>query len=374
MPIAHVSSFRPLALVALTAMLAACGAQGPVTTPANAALVDVTLQTQALSGLKAQGIPFQDDGTSAVHFVYIGACIVSTNICVKFNDQGNEDPNGTHNFVEIHPGASSTTVRLHPGSYTFFATGLSANADTGVTLAIAQENGIKVSAPAPTTVNLHLRTVVGKVSLESALPITYVMPGQTLDLNLIVQTPEADGKRYVVPLDDFEIFGLQATGTVLTKSKLGARIQAATTTDGISNFTATANVNGYARASAGISLLSGFTAEFTRPFYASAKLGADLERPTLARTYMDNIGGDANGRFTKYGFTAADNVGIAKIQVYAGVVLISSTVSGESANDIYVGADGGFSTPNLRPYYGQKITVIAQDASGNETRYSEIFN
>jgi len=73
------------------------------------------------------------------------------------------------------------------------------------------------------------------------------MPGRALDLRLVVQTKEVDGKRYVVLLDDFKVTRIttpDASGTLLSNSKLGTRFQAAVNTSGLSDFTVNLKVEG----------------------------------------------------------------------------------------------------------------------------------
>jgi len=109
-------------------------------------------------------VPFEDDGTAAVKSIHIRVCTY-LNGCLKFDTQGNEDPNCTQDFVEIKSGANTTTARLHPGNYIFYALGGEPSfKDTDETLIIAQENGVNIGTDASNnTVNFHLQTVVGKV-------------------------------------------------------------------------------------------------------------------------------------------------------------------------------------------------------------------
>ena len=66
---------RSLGTVAVTALLAACGSQTP-TTASVPTLIPLTLHLGGLDGvksaaLKPQGVPFKDDGTSAVQSVHV---------------------------------------------------------------------------------------------------------------------------------------------------------------------------------------------------------------------------------------------------------------------------------------------------------------
>jgi len=65
---------------------------------------------------------------------------------------------------------------------------------------------------------------------------------------------------------------------------------------------------------------------------------------------------------------------MAKVQVYAGIVLIASITNGEVHDLVSVDSSGNFQIPNLRLYAGENISIIAQDTSGNEARYETAFH
>lgn len=377
---------RPFVLAALTALLAACGAQTPSATSGSGDRVALTLRTDlasALSGsaLAPQGIPFRDDGKPAVQSVRVQVFVgfPEAGEALRFDAQGNEDPNGTRDFIELRPDASSVTVRLRPGTYFFRGIGLSSNKN-GVALAVGDVPDREVGGSAPTVVNLPLKTLIGRFALVPALPLKYVLPGQVFDVNFVVQTPEVNGKRYTVPLNDFDLASAarpDSSGlTVLNSSKLGVRLQADGTGSDVRLVT---EINGTVGGPNEFAYTRLF-AELTLPMYAKAVLGADLARPSLS---VDTL--FQNGRQTlSINGRADDNVGLARLQVYEGPVLIGSTdpdeygQAGVSKIDFL---DNEAPYPNWVLYQSAplrsgklNITVVAQDTSGNETRVSRELN
>ncbi|WP_412029082.1 hypothetical protein [Deinococcus yunweiensis] len=371
MPVLPPVLIRSGGTIAMTALLAACGSQ--ISTTASApALVPLSLDVGNLGSvksatLKAQGVPFNDDGTSAVQSVHVKVYeeynTGGSGIPLRFDADGNQTPNGSRNYVELTPDQTTTEIRLAPGTYDFEATGLTATT-SGVALAYDLQSDRTINAtggPSEDTVTFKLRTLVGQVSLEPVLPVTYVLPGQILDLNLVVQTPQiAGGRRYAVPLADYsfsEATGSETRGvSVQETSSLGERIQILPPENNATDIHLYQRLQGLATPNP---TLATFGVTFSRPYYSTTGLGVDLERPTLIASAQEYRG------HLFITFDTSDNVGVARVQIYEGVRLVGSTDDLQSPFGEFFGAmayTGG------DPSVPHDYTVVTQDTSGNETR------
>ena len=323
------------------------------------------------SGLKAQGVPFNDDGSSAVQSVHVKVYTEfsagGTDIPLRFDEFGNQDNGGTRDYVELTPQASTTTIRLPAGTYDFEATGLTTSED-GVTLAyqLLSDQAIhQGTASTPGEVTFHLKTLVGRASLEPVLPVTYVQAGQVLDLKLVVQTDEVPGgKRYAVPLSDF-IFNTAPYRTshgvdVLRTSQLGerVRIEAPEASPFPDDVYLEQSVQGTIAGGA----QDDFQVSFARPYYPVTTLGVDLERPTL-----DVLGANYRGT-SQIGVFPGDNVGVARVDVYEGVLLVASTDRTDPSVGSFTDGFFGELTYVTSPEVAHDFTVVATDTSGNEIR------
>ena len=365
---------RSLGTVAVTALLAACGSQTP-TTASVPTLIPLTLHLGGLDGvksaaLKPQGVPFKDDGTSAVQSVHVKVyeeySTDGGSVPLRFDADGNQNPNGSHDYIELTPAQMTAEIRLAPGTYDFEATGLTATT-SGVALAYDLQSNQTITAmggPSEDSVTFRLRTLIGEVSLEPVLPVNYVLPGQTLDLKLVVQTPEvAGGQRYAVPLTDYSFFettGSETHGvTVLETSKLGERIQVTSPEpeSGYTDVLLYQKLQGLATPNPTVAT---FGVTFNRPYYSTTGLGVDLERPLLEARSEGYRG--VSVIFIK----VRDTVGVARVEILEGVRLVASTDDPSRPIDdddfgtlAYTGGD---------PTVPHDYTVVAQDTSGNETR------
>lgn len=370
-----VAALLPLSLPLL---LAACNSSGGPQADRLDGFARLSLQTSLASGaaIQTQGIPFRGDGSPAVQSVRVRVFDDKARL-IRFDNRNMADPAGDREFVELTPGAATADVRLRPGTYSFQASGLTRSRG-GTLLAFGRIENRAVNSAEAETLYLPLRTLVGNVTLESALPVTSLVYGQQLDLLLTVETPEADGQRYTVPLSDFNAsYGIDPRmGTILKKSDLGTRVIADTAqANQAQNFVVRAGLDGLVEAEEDVASSQTFRAVFSRPFYSALTLGADLERPGLTAGGFAQDQGRAliSGR-------VSDNVGVAKVQVYEGPVLI-----GSSDEDEYGRAgveqvrfrnrpDDNGTAPNwlfdwTTPREGDfTLTVLARDTSGNETR------
>lgn len=384
----HPRFARSASLLALTALLAACGSQPSTTVPNSTALVPVTLSTESLAGLRGaelqpQGVPFNPDGSPAVQSVHVQVfnkyVTGGPNTPLRFDEAGHQDPKGSRDYIELtsakrssnYPdgpyGVSSAEIYLAPGTYDFEAIGLTTNTEK-IALAYQLLAGQQIGGAAGTfTKNqpllLHLKTILGKASLEPTSPVTAVYPGQELDLKLVVQTPEvAGGKRYDVPLSDFEFLTTPTPGsdgtTVVHSSKLGERIKISPPDPGQTEVTLTQLIRGLTGATPGLGTLP---VSFSRPYAASTTIGVDLGAPEF---FVNVSYGDARppqrtiGRID-VGLPSDAFYGSFFVDFYEGVELVGSFLHKPGDN-------GTFFLFNYS--IAHKFTIVVTDPSGNESR------
>ncbi|AWN21932.1 hypothetical protein DKM44_00675 [Deinococcus irradiatisoli] len=354
------------------ALLAGCGG-GHIPTPPQGHLVTLTLKaplptTVKAAGLRPQAVPTDSGGTTPVGAVHVRV-FAEDGATVRFNAHNQADPQGSFDHLDLTPGAPSTSVSLLPGTYAFQSSGLSASGG-GTLLAFGRLEHQNVTSGA--TVNLKLQTLTGAVTLTSALPMNAAVPGQTFDVLLSVRTPDASGQRYAVPLSDFKAtYTLgSAAGSLQAASNLGARLKAAEAPTA-QDFTLDASVDGLGAADAETAQSQLFAAHFTLPFLAGTGVGVDLQAPDLA---VDTPQVAAGQPVVLTG-TAGDNVGLRRLEVFDGPVLIGSTEESAGTAPITFELDGdGQVTRHWRfswasPAAGiHALTVIATDTGGNETR------
>ena len=219
------------------------------------------------------------------------------------------------------------------------------------------------------TVALELHTLMEGVVLEHSAPITSVVPGQLVDLYLAVTSPGG----YTVPFEDYTAaYTLGASGendgSVDSQSDLGTRVTA-TTSPADNDFNASVDVIGWMVVSGEAVPNQTLSATFERPFVESSGFFIDNEAPGLTVIDPGTLGA---GTATTLTGTASDNIGILKIQVFEGPVLIGSSFSSEYADAgvaeiSFVGNDWSMNWTADEGDYD--LTVVAIDASGNQTKF-----
>ncbi|WP_020700647.1 hypothetical protein [Deinococcus apachensis] len=354
------------------ALLAGCGG-GTAPTPGKEGLVTLTLKAPLpapvqAAGLRSQAVPMGSDGNTPVGGVRVRV-FTGDGTPVKFNAQHQADPQGGVDHLDLTPSASSTSVSLTPGTYTFQSSGLS-EAENGTLLAFGRLEHQDVAAG--TTVNLKVQTLTDDVTLTSALPMNAAVPGQTFDVLLTVRTPGVNGTRFAVPLSDFKAtYTLDAAaGSVQASSNLGARVGVAASPSA-ANFTLKAALDGLTARDAETAQPKTFGPTFTLPFLSGTGIGVDLRAPDLA---VDTPQVTAGQPILLTG-TGGDNVGLKKLEVFDGPVLIGSTEDSAGVPKVTFDLDGdGKVTNRWRLSWANAavgphaVTVIATDTSGNETR------
>ena len=272
-------------------------------------------------------------------------------------------------FVTLTPEVSSVTVRLPAGGnpYRFEALG---EAD-GAVVAYDVETATLGNG---TEVSLALDSVLGGAVLVPRLPTAAAVPGQVLDLMLVVMAnghTDFPGDYLQVPIGDFTAtYDVVGNATVLASSPRGVRLQvdaycfdAVTVEGGVAGLVA--DGDGYVPGSVGFNGGAGFQVPCLS---SSGALGVDVVPPTVTITGFDPVTGTVTGE-------AGDDVGVARLELYDGPVLLATTelsdATGEVAYIEFAPLGGEFST-TLSVLPLGRITAVAVDSSGNEAQ-SEAF-
>ncbi|HLV11267.1 MAG TPA: S8/S53 family peptidase [Trueperaceae bacterium] len=342
------------------ALLAGC-AHDPSASPAG--MTTVVLSTAAVPGLGPLGVPTRPGGAGAVTHVEVTVYDRRGDL-VTFDADNVHDPDGDVAVLMLGPGATSVTVKLLPGRYTFRTVG--SEGPGGQVLAYGET--VATVTHASTTVDLELSTLLGAADLVPDAPRRYVKPGEVLDLYLVVRTV---GGAYLVPVADYEAeYALDDDLGTFVGSPLGVRVDVtpAPTRD---RFVMRATARGWGLKDGAPAPNRRLTATFERPFLHTAGLVVDVLPPTLV---LDAPPAVSAGQTALLTGTADDDVGVARVLVFEGPVLIGSSslddvgdgVGHVAFTDLEAGAwELAWQPPAAGAY---AITVVAIDTSGNETR------
>ncbi|WP_027483647.1 hypothetical protein [Deinococcus pimensis] len=353
---------KPMASLLAASILQACGnAPAPsgghdlVTLTLRAPLRDVTG-----AGVTPQAVPTAPEGSSAVQLVRVRV-FTSDGTPVKFDARHQADPSGTLDTIDLTPSASSVSVSLVPGEYVFQSAGRGGTPDSAL-LAFGRQEHQNVVANGVVTLKLTTLLDPAALTLTTALPMNAARPGQTFDTRLTVRTLRSGDARYDVPLSDFSAAYQPTGGVIAGSSNLGARVHvddAPTATA----FKLDADVNGLVAGGSDVAQPGAGAAHLTLPFVAAGSMNVDLTAPALtAAASSDGVTG-----------TAGDDVGLARLDVYDGPVIVASTAEGAPAKVTFDVDASGHVTPTWRAPLtldagAHALTVVATDSSGNETR------
>jgi len=197
------------------------------------------------------------------------------------------------------------------------------------------------------------------------LPINVVTPGQTIDLYLVVTSP--NGHR--VPIADY-IVEYAVDGTFLNTSQLGHR-SSVNPEPSDDHFHTAAAITGWFESINEDEPMWGTAtyASYERP-YALDAFSLDTTRPDLT---FDDPNPAYQGQPTTLTGTADDDHGIARIHLYEGPTLIASSDLDDLADGVaLIEIDGTTWTLTWTPTTlgTHHLTVIANDHAGNQNEAS----
>ena len=325
-------------------------------------LVYLDLGFDTLQGsLNTQAIPFDEDGLAVVTRFEVQ--VFDTNdALVKFNAENVIDPIGTVDTLTIALN-SSIGIGLSTGDYRFESKAFAPNIEGGeeVVLAVGT-NTFTVNADA-TNIALSVTTITDSFTFQTSVPLNFIVPGQTLDMMLVVTAPGG----YLVPLADFgvtytvdednveqSVDSVRGLRLVMKDILVDNSISVMATVSGTSPSGSTVSLEPI-DAVANIPLVTSSTG----PVFDTQAPSFSFVEPSLTAGEIATITG-----------TAIDNIGIHKIQVYDGPVLIGSSLESEfsdlSVAEITFSATAwGMSImPEERSY---ELYGVAYDTSGNQS-------
>ena len=358
--------FRGIITIAIcisVIFLAACSQTSKQTITTNLGeLVTVDLNFDNLtSGLSTQAIPFEN-GTAVITRFEVQV-FDQNDILVKFDSENTIDPTGSVDTLTI-PLNGSLSVALSTGTYTFKSKAFAPNKAGGpeVLLAVGSESEtVNVDTSA---LSLEVKTITESYTFESNTPLNYIIPGQTVDLMLVVKAPGG----YLVPLVDYDVSYTIDMDNVSDHKDSSRGVRLIMKDPLVDNqLFVQANVTG-TNPSGTSSSLPTIDGVENIPFLTSAIGPAfDTEAPSFTFA-QPSLQVGQTGTLTG---TADDNIGVAKVQVFDGPVLIGSSDSAEAADSTValITFNGTTSwsmnfTPTTENY---DFYAVALDTSGNQS-------
>ena len=356
---------RALPLILLIALLATACSTAPTTGALDGPTATLTLATSGRS-VGTLGVPFVNGQPVVTSVDVVVVALTNPPVPLRFTLADGVhayDPDGDLTAVGF-AFAEIATVTLPAGvRYGFATRGHDAN-----DMWLAYGETLADVDATTTGVALALQTLIHAATLEGAT--SAIARDQTIDLQLGVTAPGG----YAVPTADYSVSYAIASedGGVVAASKLGAQVRAhATPIDDA--FAVTATVTGWREIDGDpvwVDALGGVTATFTVPFTVPTGLAFDATAPSV--TIVAPLSGTVGSPIALSG-TAADDVALDRVQVYAGPVLLASSNAADAVGSVVllelVNGTWSFGwTPNdVRAY---TLTALAIDAAGNESRAS----
>lgn len=272
---------------------------------------------------------------------------------VRFDHNLVADARGSRASITLPAGTQRTSVQLLRGrDYTLHAVAYDADKNY---LAVG-ESHLQVGT-APVAVVLKLNTLLGSSRLAPRLPVSTLVPGQTLDLVHSVMPPGREDLH--VPHHELEVtYGGNAE--VLAFSPNGVRVRIGSRQDGDVEVTATST--GLTLTEEGVQVGS-ITSSFSRPFITG--VNADVTSPIVEAVAYDPIDSLLIG-------VSYDDQSLTRVEVYDGPHLLATS---DPEDAISKGAPvvtfpGGSTTFRAQIALAQgtyDLTVLAVDLSGNQT-------
>lgn len=358
-------TLRIVFTLALALVLVAC----EISSTPTSDLVGIKLLAfdNGQEGFSTLGVPTYEDGTPVPDTIEI-IVYTSSGDQVMFDSNNNMvSSGGIRDRLQLSTANAGAAISafLRPGVYDFEAR---ARIDDIFPVVVAHAFVEEFTANRDSTVILPMEAVIGSVEIEAATPIEFLVPGQTIDLLITVLSPDNFSR---VPLADLTatydfMEGGTLTGSSLGSSALGVRAKA-DDTGTLAFFTANVEVSG--KVDEGGTVVHGSRrATITIPFTVSTTFYADVEAPSVTMESAELIRGSTG---TLSGF-ASDRLGVTKLQVFEGPVLIGSTDSseygGESVEQVSF-SGGTWQLPFTPETTGTlTFTAVAFDFYGNTNR------
>ena len=339
-------------------LLVACNQKPGVVNTGSLVRVDLSFDNLQDS-LNTQAIPFE--GGSAVVSYFEIQVFDANDALVMFDSENVIDPAGATDTLTVALN-DSIEVALTTGDYSFKSKAYAPNKAGGAEVVLAVGTDSATVNVDTTSIGLGVKTISESFTFQPSAPLNYIIPGQTLDMMLVVSAPGG----YIVPLADYDVSYTIDMDNVAESIESVRGVRLVMKDPLVDNdFSVVATVSGTS-ALGTIDTLAPIDGVAGIPFLTS---GIDLVFDTEAPSYSFVEPSLTAGVVANLTGTASDIIGIDKVQVYDGPVLIGSSDSSEAVGAVAVisfsGNDWSMSfTPEERSYalYG-----VAYDTSGNQT-------
>lgn len=372
-----------IAALSLSLLLAACsqpGSEARKPTPDGFVSVSLGLDNSSFSsqganqGFQTLGSPYSADGAIAVTGVTVSVHDASNSL-VRFNLAAGiytASDSGSETSITLSKGgnAADLVLRAAGNPYTFVSLGEDAAAGNVIAYATQEEDVVTGSS-----ISVKLESVLGEAVLTPRMPTKLAMPGEPLDLMLVVMANGNDdihGDYLQVPLSDFTVAYTDLVGaTAASSSNRGIRLNMA---EDCTSVSVTATVSGRRAPSydaadkAALNLPGSITCAAPDPD-SEFPIFVDLTEPTVTLNEYN-----AATRFVEV--TADDETALALVEVFDGPVLVATTDDDNSdasvATLFRIGVSNTFRA-NLQVQPLGALTAVATDSSGNEASDGAAF-
>ena len=339
-------------------LLVACNQKPGVVNTGTVVSVDLSFDNLQDS-LNTQAIPFE--GGSAVVSYFEIQVFDANDALVMFDSENVIDPAGATDTLTVALN-DSIEVALTTGDYSFKSKAYAPNKAGGAEVVLAVGTDSATVNVDTTSIGLGVKTISESFTFQPSAPLNYIIPGQTLDMMLVVSAPGG----YIVPLADYDVSYTIDMDNVAESIESVRGVRLVMKDPLVDNdFSVVATVSGTS-ALGTIDTLAPIDGVAGIPFLTS---GIDLVFDTEAPSYSFVEPSLTAGVEVNLTGTASDVIGIDKVQVYDGPVLIGSSDSSEAVGTVAVISFTGTSwsmsfTPEERSY---ELYGVAYDTSGNQT-------
>ncbi len=328
-----------LACTALLLMITACSSPPGNEPGAGTLTVSVSVSPGALAqGLMNLAVPSDpDSGLSGMHDAVL--TVYRGDVELHFDAAGRETPSPGDPLVLESSTGFTTTLTLMHGEYLFHVVARDENGE-----AIADgETGAPV--PGSSNIAVALRSLIGAAILS---PAAVLVPGELIDVSLTVLPFE--GSALLVPTTEYTVDWTIEGGVAADHltSHLGARVRPSPKCEDVAIFARVIR-NGESEAAVTVtrSLDTGL-------YCAGTPIGiTDTTPPELSVNPVQN------GSTLYLTGEATDNIGVTKVEIYDGPVLLETITFTPDQRD--------WAFPlSISPARTYNITVIATDLAGNQ--------